>query len=80
MPQRIVLWVDTSSRVAPKVTNGGASIPTHVNHKPNQQPEDPDKWFAAGWRIVSASSFTPFGAQSTGEREVTVLVLEHDKD
>jgi len=53
---RIVLWVDTSSHVAAKVMNGGASIPQTVKHRPQQRADDLDKWFAEGWVVASATS------------------------
>lgn len=78
MATRIVLWLDTTVRMAPKVMNGGVSIPSNVEHKPNDT-ANLEHWFVGGWRIVSASSHAPIqGSISPAVLEVTTLVLEHN--
>jgi hypothetical protein len=84
MATRVVLWIDSSSHVAPKVMNGGASMPSNVEYKPNEA-EDPERWFNRGWRIVNATSFAPVQPEHDSgipafraPKEITTLVLEHE--
>jgi hypothetical protein len=81
MLQRIVLWVETTNRTAPQILNGGASIPGGGANAPEHR-EHLHDWFKSGWRVHGASTYLagPVGPGDLSEiqREITVLVLEHD--
>jgi hypothetical protein len=70
---RVVVYVE-GSRMAPKVSNGGLSIPRNPRQAPDQQPEELSSWLNANWRVHSCGGYH----RDRENNEVTVLVLEHD--
>ena len=74
---RVLLWVDTSNRSAPKLLDGGASIPPTIRHGVTN-PADLAQWFESGWFLVNATSYNPARKDQSSLVEVTLLILEHN--
>jgi hypothetical protein len=76
---KVVVWANTTTRVAPTLTNGGASIPSNPQHRPKNGAEKLEDWFEAGRRIASVGGFSQ-KRDVTGslDEEITVLVLAHE--
>jgi|GEM_PF-5841257 len=76
---KAVLWVNTTNRTAPALTNAGAFLsPNPSAHRPPNIDKLED-WFSAGWGIDSVGGIVQH-RDVTGhlEEEITVLVLVHE--